>query len=251
MNDKSLHSNFLFFLTMLLILSSCDFPIKVIDRGATQTAETGDLQTAVPATLTAISPNVPYDDFKDPEFEGKYNRKLWAPVFNPGDTLVEQKRGRLVMSQQSAGNGGLQTTRRWTIDQVSMIEAKIELASNMEAAKGNVGFGIGWSADNGWAWIACKVGGEKDASQAWASCASSENHSIGVPVEFDTEQKISLQIDPDTADLTILVNDLFIDSFALANPESLKQAKSIVELSIFSEGDGFVSGYLDDVRIGK
>ena len=211
---------------------------------------TGNLQFPIASITTKADPAL-YDDFNDPAFDGKWNAELWT---NSDDTPVKQEGGVLVISRQS-GRGGLDVSRprAWTIDQIGFIEAELKLDSDIEASEwGDVYVGTTGLLDESQWWAVCYILGKQGGQgSATAGCNASNYEGNSISVPYDSWHTVRLEINPDTAVMSFFIDGQQIDSFVPAEPEVLGNAAFNVFVGVWSLGGGLVTGYVDDVRIGR
>jgi hypothetical protein len=217
------------------------------------TAASGPTSAPSPATAAGADPTL-YDNFDNPALDGAWDTARWKVTFDAGEAHVEQKEGVLMITGQSSGGNGLNAIRpgERTIDEIGMIEAKVMLDSNIEAARGEAGLVIGGLSTGGWWYMGCNVSGQPGDGEARAGCNTGDGYETeAVPVQFDTWYTLRLEVSPDTAAITFFIDGQPIDEFLPADPEAIKKAIFSVDLAVFSEDDGVVTGYFDDVRLGQ
>lgn len=202
-------------------------------------------QSPPPPTPTPTIPGLWLeDDFENPDNDGDFDRGLW---FQYDPTTVEQNDGVLMLSRQSPDNGGLDHGPL-KIDEISFVETKVRLDEKIEASVGSVS--IQFSGSD-W-WLDCSIARGRQDSKAWANCNTSDGTwGKEVIVEYNSWHTLRIEVNPATAVLFFFVGDAQIGSYTSPNPEAFKQTQVNVGLRVWSEDGGLVTGYFDDVRVGK
>ncbi len=204
--------------------------------------------TPTPTATIDADPTV-YDNFNNPANDGKWNAGRWKYWSNPGNTAVNQQDGVLVLSRQSRENGGL-THPNFSIEDIGFVEAKIMLEDTIQASGGDVGIGL-WSSNN-W-WLNCSVFGKQGNTSAWAGCSTGDSLDVsrGFQVSFNSWHILRFDTNPDTGQIDFSVDGQLIGNYAPPNVDAFKKGRFNVNLSVWSEDGGLVTGYIDDVRIGQ
>ncbi len=221
---------------------------------ATPTSTRTPRPTPTPTATIDADPTV-YDNFNNPAFDGKWNTGLWSHGYdsNSSNMLIEQQNGILTMSRPVINNGGLDAINpryQWKIDEIGYIEAKLMLDSNIQASEGDIGIGI---SGHNW-WLNCSIYSKKDSgnSWAWANCSTSDNYSAdGFTVDPNSWHTMRLEIDPDTANISLFVDGQQFGRYVSGDLNTFKESEFTIGLRAWSKDGGVVTGYLDDVKIGR
>ncbi|NJN99211.1 MAG: hypothetical protein HC875_36520 [Anaerolineales bacterium] len=201
------------------------------------------------AGVSEVDPATVYDNFNNPANDGVFDKERW--ILNtdaPGPAIIEQKHGSLRLSRQSPGLHGLDHYPV-KINEVGFVEVKFTLDRNMEAS-GGVAIQI-WSPP--WT-VSCDLNGQRGSDEASASCRTDDGfwtNTVSVP--YNEKHILRFEINPDTAAISFFVNGKqFHSDYIPSNPEEFRQADFYLSLRVWSSEDGgLVTGYADDVRIGR
>jgi hypothetical protein len=200
----------------------------------------------MPTATIDADPTV-YDNFNNTVFDGKWHEGLWRYASDSGDTLVTQQEGILKISRQSSGGGGLTAYKVYRIDEAKFVEAKLKLDENFQASLGDVGVGL--LGDHDW-WLKCSIYSWQGNSTAEVHCSGEKDYtSDAVGVQYNSWYTIRLEINPDLSTISFFLDDKQFDSYTLPNSDIIKQFG--VELSVWSANGGIVTGYIDNVKVGK
>jgi serine/threonine protein kinase len=227
-------------------------PVATLGTAATSMPQT-------PSSTLSPTPTVPlassatdtgtlivFDDFDNPEFDGKWNEEIWT--HDPEDSAtIEQADGSLKLSRQTAQSSGLDY-EPLTIGEIGFIEAALKLQDNIRASAGNVSIVI---SHEDW-WLGCFVSGGSQEDDALASCDTSDNYAAnGVTVPYNSWHTLRFEVDPVTAAVSFFVDGTHIGRYTPPDPEAFKQTQVAFTLAVWSEDGGLVTGYIDEVKVGQ
>jgi hypothetical protein len=213
------------------------------------------------STATIDADPTVYDNFNDPAYNSSYNQKLWKYGDTYPEPQVVQQNGILVITSTSGSGGDLRmrhynnvSLKQATSNARTFFEAKLMLGAEGE---GSVHIKISDGSDSlttVHGFSSCGI----DKS-GWASCY----YTAWPPQEgygyFDAEKRLAdyeswhtfrIEIDPSTLTFFYYFNGQVVGSYTPVNAEALKQARYSFKVGVYANGE-FVTGYVDDVRIGQ
>ncbi len=191
-----------------------------------------------------------YDNFNNSVFDGKWSNDLWLPYGN-FNTIIEQNNGVMLFSRNNQDEGGLTATQTWTIDEIDLIEAKVNLDSKTEASTGSVGIQLTTNISGTIWWLTCSIYKNRNNDIAEAHCGSADNYnSQSIQLSSNTWHTIRIETNPDTANMTFFIDDSRIDTYVYKNPEEFKKSFFHLYIGVWSQDGGLVVGSVDDVQVG-
>jgi hypothetical protein len=164
-------------------------------------------------------------------------------------TSVQQNNGVMEISRTKDWMGGLVTPFNLTFSQVDFVEAKMMMDAKMKSSKhGNVFSVLATNAT----YFSCYLSGKKGESGLLIGCGTPDTD-IGeiLTVQYNTWHTFRIEINHETAELAFFIDGHPLGSYTDPNPKSFNQTQIFLSLTVWSEGGGLVTGYWDDVRIGK
>jgi hypothetical protein len=127
----------------------------------------------------------------------------------------------------------------------------------MQAERGAVTLLLASSLDR---WAECSLYGGSEQAQAQLFCgvASDRNGTFmeeynvaGPATAYDTWHTVRIEMNPESGEFTFFVDGQPMGIHAPAQAEALKTAQFDAELQVYLEDGSLVTGYFDDVRIGR
>jgi len=192
-----------------------------------------------------------YDNFNNSVFDEKWNNGLWLPYGNL-NTVIEQNNGVMQFSRNNPDEGGLTATQTWTIDEISFIEAKVNLDSKTEASIGSVGIQITTNISGMTWWLTCSIYNNKNTDIAEAHCGAADNYnSQSIALSLNSWHTIRIETNPDTAKITFFIDNSRIDTYVHKNPDEFKKSFFHLYIGVWSQDGGLVTGSVDDVQVGS
>jgi hypothetical protein len=195
-----------------------------------------------------------YDDFDDPTFEGALNRELWDVWDNINGCDLGQEAGVLRFSCHEPNGSGLTALDYAEVPfgEFDFIETGLRLDDDIQTNNGAVIVKIYTSLDR---WAECGLSGGRDSDAAYIYCGvyienDTEYEVEGPATDYDTWRTIRLELDPETAAITFVVDGQELGTYTTPDAAALKEADLTVELHIYFEEGTLVTGYFDDVHIG-
>jgi serine/threonine protein kinase len=221
------------------------------EAGSTATTYADDVRLSGDSAL--------YDDFENPAFEGQLNTELWEPWETIDNCQAAQEEGVLRFSCTRPDGSGLNALRYQgaAFGQVSFVEARLNLDSEMQAERGAVTLLLASSLAN---WAECSLYNGAEQGQAQLSCGVAsdrsgtftEEYNVAAPATtYDTWHTVRIEINPDSGEFAFFVDGQRIGAHVPAQAEALKTAQFDAELQVYLENGSLVTGYFDDVRIGR
>jgi hypothetical protein len=195
-----------------------------------------------------------YDDFDDPAFEGAWNPELWEGWDNISGCDVGQQEGALRFSCNEPDGSGLNALDYAEVPfgEFDFVEAGLRLDDDIQSGNGAAIVKIYTSLNS---WAECGLVGATDSDAVYVYCGvyneNEAEYELEAPAaDYDTWRTIRLELDPETAAITFVVDGQELDTYTPSEAEALKQAGLSIELQIYFEEGSLVTGYFDDVRIG-
>jgi hypothetical protein len=200
-----------------------------------------------------------YDDFENPSFEGELNTELWEPWETIENCQAGQGEGTLRFSCTQPDGSGLNALlyQGAAFGQVSFVEARLKLDSEIQAERGAVTLLLASSLDR---WAECSLYNGTEQGQAQLSCgvASDRNGTFteeynvaGPATAYDTWHTVRIEMNPESGEFAFYVDGQSIGAHTPVEAEALKTAQFDAELQVYLEDGSLVTGYFDDVRIGR
>jgi hypothetical protein len=200
-----------------------------------------------------------YDDFEAPAFEGQLNTELWEPWETMDNCEAAQEEGVLRLTCTRPDGSGLNALRYQgaAFGQISFVEVRLKLGSEMQAERGAVTLLLASSLDS---WAECSLYGGVEQAQAQLSCGvASDRNGIfieeynvaGPATSYDDWRMVRIEMNPESGEFTFFVDGQPIGAHIPAEAEALKTAQFDAELQVYLENGSLVTGYFDDVRIGR
>ncbi|HXV43844.1 MAG TPA: protein kinase [Anaerolineae bacterium] len=222
------------------------------EAGSTATTYADDVRLS--GDLAAL-----YDDFEAPAFEGQLNPELWEPWETIDNCQAAQEEGALRFSCTQPDGSGLNALRYQgaAFGQISFVEARLKLDSEMQAERGAVTLLLASSQDR---WAECSLYGGPEQAQAQLSCgvASDRNGTFmeeynvaGPATSYDAWRVVRIEMNPESGEFAFFVGGQPIGAHTPAEAEAMKMAQFDAELQVYLEDGSLVTGYFDDVRIGR
>lgn len=212
--------------------------------------------TPTPTATIDADPMV-YDNFNNPAFDGGWNTGLWEPSDTNGCKIAQQE-GFLSFSCTDPTKDPNFNARRLsniTFSDFSFVETKLMLASEIQTSNGNTAIGFSASTDNVFWGIDCGLlGGTQDNfARIFCWVFPAEKLIEGPTVNYNTWHTVRIEINPETVELRIFADGQRFGSYNPPEADILKQEQFRVSLSAnpAEENGTLVTGYFDDVRVGK
>jgi hypothetical protein len=194
-----------------------------------------------------------YDNFNNRAFDGKWDSKFWKleDRVTLENTIVEQRNGTLSLSRQQSGAGILETKQPLTGEEIRFVEGTVFMDSRTDRSIGSVTIGIAGFVDDEWWWLSCGIQTYSGQNSPQALCsAAGDDSETGDDVEYDTPHTIRIEVDSDSANMTLFVDGTKIDTYTHPNPEAFKKALLRIQLNAYSSYSDLVAGKFDDILIG-
>jgi hypothetical protein len=222
--------------------------------------------TSSSATASDGDPDL-YDDFDNLSYDSSFDRSQWV-LWADSQGEIGQQDGVLMASLdiQSDTSAGVTLgareydgfeLRELAADGAIFLEAKLMLSEDHHA--GNVQLHLGADLENDREWFSeCNVMGYEDDS-VWARCFDTRwpwQDEYGYDakekrVDLGTWHKVRIELDPDSMAFTYFIDGQSVGSHIPADADDLREADFSISVGVWGPSSGRVTGYIDDVRIGK
>jgi hypothetical protein len=211
-----------------------------------------------PASLTT-APRVNgtdtlYDDFEDSEFDGTWNPELWGTWKSIDNCDIEQEDGILRLSCSQPNGSGLnaQEYSEVPFGEFGFIQGTLRLDDDRQTSNGAAIIKFYTSLDS---WAECGLIGSVDSDEVTPFCGLYNDqdtvYEVDGPIaDYDTWRLLRIELNPETAAITFLVDGERLAVYNGPEVEALKEAEFTVELQIYFEEGARMTGHFDDVYIG-
>ena len=193
-----------------------------------------------------------YDNFDNPAFDGNWNSERWRleNSVTLENTIIEQRNRALNLSRQQSGAGILETSREWRGQEIGFVEGTVYMDSRTDPSIGSVGLSIAGLVDDKWWWLGCGIETNEEPNSPQALCRSSDGYtSSGIDVQYNSWHTIRIEVDSDSANMTLFIDGMKAGTYPHPNPESFKQSLLRIQLVAWSRNGDLVTGKFDDIRI--
>jgi hypothetical protein len=230
------------------------------DETATGTTYVDEVRfTPGAAATTPSAPAQPdpgslYDDFEDETFAGRWDPELWDAPESAGGCDIGQEAGVLRFSCSEPDGSTLVALEysEVSFDDFNFVETRLRLDEAMETGNGAIILKIYTSLER---WAECGLVGSVESDEASPYCGAYTDQDIevefsGPAADYESWRLVRLEVDPETAAITFLVDGQPLGRYTPPDPDRLKEADVSVELGVYFEEGSLITGYVDEVRIG-
>jgi len=156
---------------------------------------------------------------------------------------------RVKFSKETGADVGLNLKDLLSIDEPVFVQADITLGGNIQASGGESVFITLWGGDF---WLNCGIYGMYVSSSGTPNCMTSDDKYFDAEmVQHNTKHTIRFEINPKTSTISFFVDDKQFGTYTNANPNLFQENDFYTGLRIWSEGNGLVTGYVANMKIGQ
>ncbi|MFN8455633.1 MAG: hypothetical protein U0401_13365 [Anaerolineae bacterium] len=213
----------------------------------------GSSEAARPVLATEEAEAI-YDDFEDADFTGKWNPELWEAWDNINRCQVGQQEEVLRFSCSHPDGSGLNAVKYSDVPwgKFTFIQAKLRLDDEIQTDNGTAIIKFYTSLKS---WAECGLVGGTDSEAVSTYCGVfNEKGTLyeanGSEASYDTWRTLKIELNPETAEITFLVDGRQIGVYTPPEVDALKQAEFTIELHMYFEQGNGITGYFDEVSIG-
>ena len=219
--------------------------------------------TSSPTPIESTPDPYMYDDFNDPEYEGKLNYELWSPYTNNASGRRVQTDGALYLHRNAVSGDGDVRILKWrdiglyarvdngiTLKQDLFFEVKLKVP---QPQMGTFGMTLDYQLASGNNQSICSFDGGTTAP--YFRCSFFDYERV-----FVTDAKLGdyniwytarIEIDSTTMKQTYFLDGKVVGFYEPEKIEELKNSTIILSLYIGNSVRDYIIGYIDDVRFGE
>ena len=200
-------------------------------------------------------------DFSDPAYDGAFDTNQWAfPSYYRFYTVIKQENGAVVFSRLPADgeeDGQIQTKASWSVGEFSYVEAKFKVSGEHEGNGGNLNIAMALPSNSPDIWYTtCGISLDDPRPYLWCIQVSSGQPPYDYDrtlrsMEYDRWYTVRIEMDPQTAELSFYVDGQLLDRWQPDDVEWLMQQKLILITGASAAKGTGMTGYVDDVKIGR
>jgi hypothetical protein len=193
-------------------------------------------------------------DFNDPAFNGIFDSATWLMTENSSPWYsIGQSDGAMVFKTQfllGSQLAKLNSLQHWYLGEFRYAEARLKLDRAITGENANVALTL---SDLGIWWAGCGLQEGKPDPFIW--CGQGENQTDYMSgshyVEYGKWYTVRVEFDPQTAKFNTYIDNSPFYSWQPANIDEIKKKELQVAIGLWTDSNTSITGYVDDVRIGK
>ncbi len=204
-----------------------------------------------PTSTPVKSESSIYDDFNNPEFDGKLNLSHWSVAGYSNAGEIYQQDGVLVLSDvaNSGGEGFSLSLKDWKEPSFSSFQVKVKLSGEHTGSEGNVTL----NADS-WAthdipgyWSELGIGYQGTNTARIHTQFGDSSGFVATNAKFDTWFTLRVEFDSNTNTFGYFIDNQLFSTHTLPTPDGNIQFKPVIQL--WHKNGTSVSAQIDDVVI--